>query len=155
LTSISETLLLDGDEAVRLAGSADVDGVVVTEGGFGSCTAVEETGLTAMISWEMVSDFVVTSGRPKNCPANQSRYQYQIHTFLSGSRPRTHQLQPYSSPSQTNLHIPHPLSTPVRSLPKFPWPGTNPERDRHGIAVLGSSAPPMRSGAWMAGLRGR
>lgn len=72
-------VLLDGEDAVRLAGSADVDGVAVTVGGFGFWTAVSETGLTAMISWEMVSDFVVTRGRPKNCPAAQgSSLEMQI-----------------------------------------------------------------------------
>lgn len=126
--------MLDGDEAVKLAGSADVDGVVVVEGGFGFWTAVDETGLTARISWEMVSDFVVTIGSPKNCPAAKTFRHVPPVSFPTW----TDQLQPYSSPSRTNPHTPHPSSTPARSLPMFPLPGTNRVRDRHGIAVSGS-----------------
>lgn len=74
LMSISEIVLLEGEEAVNVDGSADVEGVVVIEGGFGFWTAVSETGLTAMISWEMVSDFVVTKGKPKNCPAGKKAF---------------------------------------------------------------------------------
>lgn len=137
LTSISEIVLLEGEEAVKVDGSAEVEGVVVIVGGFGFWTTVSETGLTAMISWEMVSDFVVTKGKPKNCPAERKAF---VRDLSKGKgHARAHQLQSYSSLSRTNPHTPHPRSILARSWPMFPLPGTNRGRDKRGTAVWAST----------------
>lgn len=77
LMSISEMLFEEAEDAVREEGSAVREGVEVMLGGWGFCTSAGETGLTAVISWEMVSDLVVTSGKPRNCPATYAETQHK------------------------------------------------------------------------------